>query len=194
MNVQRDKYFTLCRQMIKWRRYRAGGNTNIAPEMLAKILCRLSATGLHEFHFLLFVPVVFQSCWWLDYNLCTLSYWYLRKSPVAYEKHRRASPEQQDRQTPHRQTSTSTPSGKDAKVLTTWISTTDTSTKALHHKKCHEKNTELYYYHFKYIVIVPGSALTYNDHSALGFKMRSEGACLTCSSPSCLAVCLLPVC
>lgn len=63
-------------------------------------------------------------------------------------------------------------------------STTDTTTMAVHHKKCHEENIELYYYHFKFVVMVPGSALTHNGHSASEFKLRSEGTRLTCSSPS----------
>lgn len=71
-------------------------------------------------------------------------------------------------------------------------STTDTTTMAVHHKKCHEQNIELYYYHFKYVVMVPGSALTHNGHSASEFKLRSEGTRLTCSSPSFLPGSLSP--
>lgn len=67
----------------------------------------------------------------------------------------------------------------------------------LHHTRCQEENAELYYYHFKYVVIVPGSALTNNGRSASEFKLRSQGIRLTSPAPpslSCLAVCLLPVC
>lgn len=67
-----------------------------------------------------------------------------------------------------------------------------TTKMAVHHKKCPEENFELYYYHFKCIVIAPGSALTHNGHSALEFKLRSEGTCLTCSSPSLLPGSLSP--
>lgn len=53
----------------------------------------------------------------------------------------------------------------------------------VHHKRCHEENIELYYYRFSYAVIVPRSALTHNGHSVSGFKLRSGGTRLTCSSP-----------
>lgn len=62
--------------------------------------------------------------------------------------------------------------------------TTDTTAMAVHHKKCLEEDIELYYCRFKYIVIIPGSTLTHNGHSASEFKLRSEGTRLTCSAPS----------
>lgn len=71
-------------------------------------------------------------------------------------------------------------------------STAVPTTMTAHHERCPEENTELYYFHIKYIVIVPGSALTHNGHSASEFKLRSEGARLTCSSPSSLPGSLSP--
>lgn len=88
-------------------------------------------------------------------------------------------------------------------LLNTWLppietsvydctdSATDTTTMTLHHTRCQEEKAELYHYHLKYIIIVPGSALTHNCRLALEFKLRSQGIRLTCSSLlSCLAVCL----
>lgn len=90
------------------------------------------------------------------------------------------------------QTNTRAPPTETKKTLDHVQSTRDTTTMAVYHKKCHEETTEVYYYHFKYVVIVPGSALTHNGHSASEFKLRSEGTRLTCSSPSFLPGSLSP--